>query len=257
LFPSFAAFSITHGALLFYLNGFRHDNRFFVLGDDVVILDDSLAVRYKEVLADLGCPMSLNKTLDSSHVGEFAGKIIFPDVILPQLKWKDASDDSFVDFARHFGPRALRLLRPRQRKALKAICDIPEFLGGLGWNPSGVPLEERVAKYYRLFDDDRVSGSFLTGYNELFGKLSYGQQPFNSLGKIIDIGLEPTLNEFLVTFDQKVRAITAKELPLLIEWSSILGRNLMTVAPHADLPLSSGESHFRRTLLEVLESKLG
>jgi len=238
------------------LNGYRHDNRFFVLGDDVVILDDSLAVKYKNVLATLGCPVSLNKTLDSNRLGEFAGKIIFPDLVVPQLKWLEPSDDSFVDWARNFGQPALRLLRPRQRKVVKTICDIPDFLGGLGWNPHGLPLEDRVAKYHRLFDRDEVAGSYLTDYNRLLMRASY-EEPLSLPSKNVTITPYGDVARTKATFDQKVMSFTAQELPLLVEWSSIMGRNLRVVAPDLGLPLEAGQDTVRRTMLETLERKLG
>lgn len=43
LYPSFGSFALTHGLLLYYLNNFHHNDEFFVLGDDVLILNDSLA----------------------------------------------------------------------------------------------------------------------------------------------------------------------------------------------------------------------
>lgn len=54
LFPSFAAFALTHGLLLQGLLGKVWDNEFFILGDDVVILDRSLYEKYRDVLARLG-----------------------------------------------------------------------------------------------------------------------------------------------------------------------------------------------------------
>jgi hypothetical protein len=257
LYPSFAAFALTHGALLYHLNGYRHDNRFFVLGDDVVIADDALASRYREVLEDLGCPVSPNKTLASSRLGEFAGKLVFPDCHAPQLKWREVSDDSFVDFARNFGKKALDILRPRQRKVVKMICTLPDFMGGLGWNPKGLPLEDRVYLYHVLFDRDVSSEGFLMSYDRLINQAVHC--PTIDLGSIkatssVDASAETTIR----TFDQKVSALLHEFLPrlALTGLPEVLGRNLKTVAPLGDLPLEGGNSSFRRTMLEVLESKL-
>jgi len=49
--PSFPLFTISHGILLHILNGCKWNKAFYVLGDDVVIFDDLLAGRYREVLA--------------------------------------------------------------------------------------------------------------------------------------------------------------------------------------------------------------
>jgi len=141
LYPSFGSFALTHGLLLYYLNNFEHENAFFVLGDDVIILNDNLAIRYHAALKQLGCPISEAKSITSSLLGEFGGKIIFSDYFEPQLKWRQLSDDNFVDIIKLLGKRGLRLLRPQQRKVVKLIWDIPDFVGGIGFNPEGLPLE--------------------------------------------------------------------------------------------------------------------
>jgi hypothetical protein len=97
LYPSFGAFALTHGLLLFALNDFSHKEMFYVLGDDVVILDETLYNRYTETLVSLGCPFSPNKTITSSLLTEFGGKIITESEVLPQPKWRSMSDDNFID----------------------------------------------------------------------------------------------------------------------------------------------------------------
>jgi len=145
--PSFAAFTLTHGLLLFYLNNFNHNNEFFVVGDDVIILNDALYTKYRICLQTLQCPVSDMKTICSRSLAEFAGKIITGHDIIPQLKWRNPSDDNFIDLVRNIGPRSLSILKPRQRKIAKALWTIPDFLGGIGFNPNGIPLEDR---YYNI-----------------------------------------------------------------------------------------------------------
>ena len=58
LYPSFASFGLTHGLLLLTLSKGYYHGQFFVVGDDVVILDDKLAKAYQEVLKLLECPFS-------------------------------------------------------------------------------------------------------------------------------------------------------------------------------------------------------
>jgi hypothetical protein len=59
-YSSWPVFALTHGLLIGYLN--RHsqarDVPFRVLGDDVVIYDDDLAVKYQKALAELDVPIS-------------------------------------------------------------------------------------------------------------------------------------------------------------------------------------------------------
>lgn len=254
LLPSFASFALTHGALLFYLNDFRHDNRFFVLGDDVVILDDNLSSRYQSVLHELGCPVSPSKTLSSAHLGEFAGRVFFADTDLPQLKWREPSDESFMDFARNFGRKAFGLMRNRQRRVARSLQDVPEFLGGLGWNPNGLPLEERVHKYLNLFDRDYPHGTYLMSYNGLIDSPFW--EPYNLGSSLVKASCDAQVLDMIRTFDQKVSALVSTNLPSFVNWRELLGDNLYTVAPgKLDLPLTGG-TLTRRSTLETLEQKL-
>jgi hypothetical protein len=152
--PSFPLFALTHGLLLYALNRFRHDNKFFVLGDDVVITSPDLNSRYREALTKLGCVISDSKSLVSSTLAEFAGKIITQYSSLPQIKYRDMSDDNFVDIVRLLGKRSMILCKRKQRRVLKAIELVPEKFGGLGFNPLGVPLSEREFLYKEAHDLD-------------------------------------------------------------------------------------------------------
>jgi hypothetical protein len=142
--PSFAAFALTHGHLLLGLLNRSYNNEFFVLGDDVVILDDQLASDYYAFMDNIQSPISTHKCLSSSSLAEFGGKLIGVDSVIPQYKWREVSDDSFLDLAKTLGPHSIGLFRPRQVRVLKELSLVPDFLGGLGWNPKGLPLEERL-----------------------------------------------------------------------------------------------------------------
>jgi hypothetical protein len=63
LYPSFAVFTASHGMLLWYLNDCKWNKDFFVLGDDVVILNDRLHQRYLYTLQNWGCPPHLTRAL--------------------------------------------------------------------------------------------------------------------------------------------------------------------------------------------------
>jgi len=252
LYPSFGSFALTHGMLLFYLNNYTHNNEFFVLGDDVIILNDSLAAKYLESLQKMGCPISESKSITSRYLAEFAGKIISKDTIEPQLKWRHMSDDNFIDIIRLLGMRAMRLLRPQQRKVAKAICDIPDFLGGVGLNPHGIPLQDRVEKYLNLFGEK--SSTFCMSYDRKFNDF------FNK-----EVG--PTDNRIasqswdgsrLPDLDQRSALLVLKYLPLFIEMYGIMGTNLYSVIPvekRVSLPID-GFTGTRITLLELLQRKL-
>lgn len=143
--PSFAAFALSHGVLVHSLQRMLGLNDSFrVLGDDIIIRGDALAQRYLDVLRYLDIPISVDKTIRSTSLAEFAGKIVTKDGILASVKWREASDRSFVDFVRNIGPSAKLLLRPRQRKVVDFLSVLPEP-HGFGWNPHGLPASLRVA----------------------------------------------------------------------------------------------------------------
>ena len=251
LYPSFGSFALTHGLLLYYLNNYRHNDEFFVLGDDVVILNNELAMKYKDTLEILQCPISESKSITSNDMAEFGGKLIFADYVEPQLKWRQLSDDNFVDVVRLLGKKAMRLLRPQQRKVVKAIWDIPDFVGGLGFNPDGIPLEKRYQKYLELFGED--VGTFLMSYDRKFNQVFNTQLEYPNRSKVRnywDQGILPDL-------DQKSAQLISKYLPLFAKMYGIMGTNLYSVVPNKDVLPIDGLVTKRKTLLAVLQSKLG
>jgi hypothetical protein len=136
--PSFFVFTFSHYGTLLQLSN-KHGGDFVVLGDDVAIVGDDLYKAYRDTLATLECPVAEHKCLHSKHIGEFAGKIIHPDWVLPQLKFRAVSDRNFLDVARLLGPRSLGIYPKRQRQVLQLLAEGPEDVGGLNWNPRGIP----------------------------------------------------------------------------------------------------------------------
>lgn len=148
--PSFPLFAVTHHALVQYaMSGLSHDDRsrsdYRILGDDIVITGAALATRYRELLGAFQCPVSEEKCLVSDKVAEFAGKVILRDEILNTFKWRQVSDRNFLDVCKQLGPSGLSLLRPQQRQVANVLLSIPEWYGGLGFNPKGLTLETRTA----------------------------------------------------------------------------------------------------------------
>ena len=145
LSPSFPAFALAHNVLLTNLcKELKIENHFCVLGDDVCIGNDSLNLKYRNVLNELGCPVSQQKTLESYKVANFAGYTIMEHEAFPVGKWHTMSDRNFVDVVRMLGPKSFSLLRPRQRNVVKMIAEVPDVFGGLGFNPRGLSLEQRI-----------------------------------------------------------------------------------------------------------------
>lgn len=145
--PSFFAFAISHHALLRDICSnleITNPDCYAILGDDIVISHSAVAGEYFRQLNILGCKVSKEKSLISSTVAEFAGKLILKDEVIPQYKWRELDDANVVDFCRNIGPKSLTLLSRRQRNLVEFLGPLPDFVGGLGWNPEGLTLEQRM-----------------------------------------------------------------------------------------------------------------
>lgn len=245
LYPSFASFALTHGLLLFALNEYKHSNMFFILGDDVVILDSNLNDKYRDCLRILDCPVSESKSITSSLLCEFAGRIVTREGIFSQLKWRTPSDDSFLDIVRNIGLSAIPLLRPRQQRVVRILSEVPDFMGGLGFNPKGKSLEERISSSFDLFSKEKVM-SYLMSYNRKISNCNYYKEeefpPYRSL-RIEKENL-----------DMRSISHVQRFLPRLINWYEILGSNLWTIDNDLSLPIDAPTG--RRTRLEQLENNL-
>jgi len=82
-YSSWPVFALTHGLLVSYIEskvGNKHSNEFFILGDDIVILNNSVANKYKEILQSLGVELSISKTLSSKYLFEFAKRWFYKGV---------------------------------------------------------------------------------------------------------------------------------------------------------------------------------
>jgi hypothetical protein len=255
LYPSFGAFALTHGCLLLGLLGREpYDSQFFVLGDDVVILDTELAQRYHTLMGMMHCPISESKTISSTKLCEFGGKIVTANAVIPQYKWRAISDDSFIDICRNLGRRSMKLLRSRQRHVVESLCDLPECLGGFGWNSKGRTLESRIQDHPWLFDPPKFHGR-VTSYTgssirNLMASESYC------------LTLKDTPNlvcSLRGDLDQRSQALTKTYLGNhLVPWYSILGKNLDEVLTsnllECDLPIKA--SRDRTNTLSIWERRL-
>jgi hypothetical protein len=246
LYPSFASFALTHGLLLYALNNFEHNNSFYVLGDDVVILDETLYSQYIATLRILGCPISDVKSLTSNKVAEFAGKLITSKSTIIQNKWRSLNDDSFIDLLRNIGQKGIYLLKTRQRRVAKLLWSVPEFLGGLGFNPQGKPLSDRIFDYLMISGEKELS-CYLMSLNKKINIMNYyDRELFSKHGYFITHACD---------FDQKSKTYIHLYLPILKAWWDISGKNLFSIDPDLDLLIE--ETSSSRTLLERLENVFG
>lgn len=148
--PSFFAFALSHHCLVMDLCrdlGLIEPYPYRILGDDIVIANNLLSSVYREKLEEIGCKISHEKSMTSDIMAEFAGKIITKSVIVPQFKWRDLDDSNFVDFCRNVGPKSVSLLSRRQADIINLLGEVPSLIGGLGWNPHGLPIEHRLTPF--------------------------------------------------------------------------------------------------------------
>lgn len=209
LYPSFASFTLTHGILLWYLNGCQHKNDFFVLGDDVVILNKDLYEAYIKILDQMGCPWSREKSISSDKLCEFAGKIVTSTMVLPQYKWREMSNDNFLDICRQLGTRSRSLLNTRQRRIFDRVkhCCLPL---GLNFSFPGSNLKKMQVLTEETFTpNDSVVGS-LMGLSGLVRRNVYGEQNLNCPGMFVN---NNDILRILETFDEKVWSVLLRLLP--------------------------------------------
>ena len=204
LYPSFGSFTMTHGYLLWFLNGCRHNNSFFVVGDDVVILDDWLNNRYLKFLQDHGCPYSPDKTISSNILSEFAGKIILSDAVIPQYKWREMSDNSFLDICKNIGSGSRRLLSKRQKRVFDLVAYLLPPIG-LGFSKPGDDYLTCLERTQSLLDKQKIALGSIMGLKRKFNHLLYGDFSHSEVCPEI-------LGQISDTFDEKVRRVMKQTL---------------------------------------------
>jgi hypothetical protein len=255
--PSFFTFTLTHGLLLLTLLGKKWDHQFFVLGDDVIILDELLFTKYTSLLSTLGCPYAKDKTLVSDKLAEFAGKVVTSDLIIPQLKWRDVSDDNFLDLARLIGRRIRLLLTKKQNRVLDTFAGIPDFIHpyGLNWSYPGSNLETMIRHGLELCFEERVLNS-LTGLSRNVNDQLYADYPHtaNDLQMFVD---STSIREDVQTFDEKVKSVFLRSgfarihYEYFLEGLKDIPSALMDGSIHPELPPETVQPS-RVTLLQRL-----
>lgn len=239
LYPSFASFGLAHGYLLLYLLGKRYNGEFYVLGDDVIILDDLLYDKYIRTLGYLGCPHSPDKSLSSNELCEFAGKVITSNAVLQQYKWREVSNDNFLDLVRNYGRRAVSLLTPIQRQVVDKVkhCVSPF---GLNWSFLGSTQEIMTGltrSIYKQVDRDEQS------LTELYSTLQrnwYSVPNFqvNMLPSLLKWSVDMDhVNQLTRTFDEKVIATLQQIFPE--DWVAGLQANYL-IGGYAGVPRAVG-----------------
>jgi hypothetical protein len=138
--PSFPLFTISHGILLFILNEYKWGEAFYVLGDDVIILDDILAQKYRKVLMDWDIQISETKSFTSSYIAQFAGVTYTRDGKFHLPKWRPFTRDALLDLSAWWYPGLTKGLPDHD--LISRVLSLPEPYG-LGRNPEGLSLNDR------------------------------------------------------------------------------------------------------------------
>jgi len=79
-YSSWAAFALSHHLVVFIaarMAGIRHFRNYRILGDDIVIGNDSVAKHYIAIMDNLGVDIALQKTHRSEHFFEFAKRLFY------------------------------------------------------------------------------------------------------------------------------------------------------------------------------------
>jgi hypothetical protein len=249
--PSFFVFTLTHGLLLRTLLGKEWNNEFFVVGDDVVITDHSLYEKYIKTLSLLGCPYSPEKTLVSNKLSEFVGKVVTSDNIYPQLKWRDISDDNFLDLARLVGPRIRRLLTKRQRRVVDVFSHVSHHVHpyGLDWSYPGSNLEKMIRAGMLLTFEEKVLGS-LTGLSIRINRrlhADYGPYTLDFINAV----RKDDIIEVAKTFDEKVVSVFQK-----LGYTRIASEYFLEGLKDIPAALSGAEKHPELPLEEKQPSRV-
>jgi hypothetical protein len=119
-----------------------------ILGDDIVVGCKRVAHYYERVMGDLGVDISVLKSNVSNRLAQFAGKVVIPNQVLDGAKIpnpKSGLDNSFDQYLRVIGWKGLMALPSRVRRVARIFCLLPRELGGLGYNPKGLSLDDRLS----------------------------------------------------------------------------------------------------------------
>jgi len=208
LYPSFGAFTLSHGLLLWYLNGQKHGNSFYVLGDDVVILDNDLNTKYIKMLEQMNCPYSRDKSISSNKLCEFAGKIVTSTKVIPQYKWREISNDNFLDICRQMGCRSRSLLSNRQKVIFDLVkhCCLPN---GLNFSFPGSNLVKMTELTDTIFQQSESVVGSMMGLSSVIHQNVYGDQHLKNPSGMVSMD---HVLQILQTFDVKVRSVLLKLL---------------------------------------------
>lgn len=233
MYPSFGTFTLTHGILLYSLNNFQHEDKFFVLGDDVVILDDDLALKYKTFLDECNVPYAPEKTLTSELFAEFAGNLYFHDFKFRIPKWKPLNKKNVIDQIDQWGTDLIQLLPKKYQSLLTRVSALPKPFGP-GLNPMGLNLDQRFEGFEDiLIEKDDEEFEYSTKFRELAMK-----RFIPNLEVLRGLTSLSTSLRVADQLDQSCSELIIKETGTYVS-ASLMGKNLYSVNTELGIPLVS------------------
>lgn len=144
--PSFHLATLSHAMVLQNLGKGSCEDSWAVVGDDVVISDPQLAADYQEYMTvQAGVEINSSKSVISPKIGEFLGKLITVEGVIPSTKVKPLTQSDQVRQSLVFyGSEAYMFLDEKQRE-LVLSCYLPEHVGGLGFTPKSMSYKDYTA----------------------------------------------------------------------------------------------------------------
>lgn len=85
---SWAVAALSHHILVRFACCNKNYNRYRIIGDDVVICDESVAIRYRDYMTELGVKISKQKSIISPHSYEFAKRLFHKGEEISPLQTK-------------------------------------------------------------------------------------------------------------------------------------------------------------------------
>jgi hypothetical protein len=255
MYPSFGLFTLTHGLLLFALNGFKHDNKFFVLGDDMIILDAKLAEDYQAFLLECDVPFNKEKSISSNSIAEFAGKMYTSDRVKVIPKWKPLNKQNCLDMIKNWGQSLIPMFPKKHQDLLLRISELP-YPYGCGFNPRGLTMDQRFEGFEDLLVPEEKNLEYSTNTRSLVMERILHNTDLRSNRRVHYLLSQIDLS---TAFDKNTaERIKNQDIFFVPDFLPIMGKNIYTQNPDLNLPLvgkakssKSTQDRFSRILKDV------
>lgn len=134
LAPSFPLFALTHHMLVYGIcTVFGIDpDCYRILGDDIVIGNDTVARHYVSVMEEMGCRIAHEKSISSTKSAEFAGFHITQDEMVRPGKFRKLTVQNVLEVAKSLESALEHEVHPELSQALAKYLSLPKEFGGIG-----------------------------------------------------------------------------------------------------------------------------